>query len=329
VTIQLNPQDRVVAIGSNPALIVFVLALLDAGIVPARIWVIGDRDRIAPADQVALVARQIRLEVVAENDFQKIATLICEAGLAIGCVFGWHRIFSRATIALFEGRLFNLHAGDLPRYRGAGGGSWQVMNGAEHTAAHIHLMQSTVDKGAIYFSHQERLPGSNPTPIDFKNASLVAAKQVITQFVDAINANACLTGIVQNELNAVYFPRLSTIENAVIDFDWPALEIERFIRAFGTPYQGAEFHYAEQAYRVLAARVVDVGIDFHPFCHGLIVNTSQYGVHVACRGGVVIFNDILQAGASVKARHFKVGARLWNSPDRLLASRKFRPSAVK
>ena len=173
------------------------------------------------------------------------------------------------------------------------------------------------------------MPGLNPSPTDFKNAGLVAAKQVIAQFVDAIKTNACLTGMAQNELDAVYFPRLSTTENAAIDFNWSALEIERFIRAFGTPYQGAKFHYAEQAYRVLTARVVDVGIDFHPFCHGLIVNISQHGVHVACAGGVVIFDNIFQASAPIAAQHFKVGARLWNSPDRLLAARKFRPSAVK
>ena len=328
VTIQLNPQDRILAIGSNPALIIFAYALLDAGIAPARIWVIGDVDRISAADQAALVARQLRFKGVKANDFQKIDALIQEAGPAVACVFGWHRLFPRATIAQFKGQLFNLHAGDLPRYRGAGGGSWQVMNQAEHTAAHIHLMQAEVDKGAVFFSHQELLPASNLTAVDLKNAGIMAAKQVIAQFVNAIKINACLTGTAQNELDAVYFPRLSTIENAVIDFAWSALEIEAFIRAFGKPYQGAEFYCAKQAYRVLTARVVDVGIDFHPFCHGLIVNTSQYGVHVACRGGVVIFNNILQAGASVEARHFKVGARLWNSPDRLLAARKFRPSTV-
>lgn len=329
MTIQLNSQDCILAIGSNAGLVYFVHALLDAGIAPERICAIGDAARIAPADQAALVARQVRFEAIAEADFRKMDQIIANAAHKIGCVFGWHRIFPRATIALFKGRLFNLHAGDLPRYRGAGGGSWQVMNLAEHTAAHIHLMTRAVDRGAVFFSHQELVPAPKRSAAGFKNAGFCAAKKVIAQFVQAIASSACVRGRAQNELNAVYFPRLSTIENAVIDFDWSARELETFIRAFGPPYCGAEFHYRDQPYRVLKVRSIDVGIDFHPFCHGLIVNTSQHGVHVACRGGVLIFSDIFRASAAVPARHFKVGARLWSSSNRLLQARKFRPSAAK
>ena len=97
------------------------------------------------------------------------------------------------------------------------------------------------------------------------------------------------------------------------------------------PYDGAAFCYqgnqqSAHTYRVRAARVVDVGVRFHPFCAGLIVNTSAEGVHVATRTGVVIFSDITDdAGARTPVRKFRVGARLWNSADALLAAQRFRP----
>ena len=45
--------------------------------------------------------------------------------------------------------------------------------------------------------------------------------------------------IKQNEGSSVYMPRLHTLTNGFINWDWSSKEIGLFIRAFDDPHEGA------------------------------------------------------------------------------------------
>ncbi|MGV8944775.1 formyltransferase family protein, partial [Thermomonas sp.] len=107
-----------------------ILVVVDAGHARSLRWPGHPRvveRTVDPADQAALLS------------------MVDLHGVRLGCVMAWPRRLSDAFIAHFAGALFNLHYGDLPRYRGAGGQSWPVLNAETEITAHIQQMHSAMD----------------------------------------------------------------------------------------------------------------------------------------------------------------------------------------
>lgn len=74
----------------------------------------------------------------------------------IGLSFAFGEIFPAALIDYFQGRLINLHASDLPDYRGAMPIYWQIRQGADELPLTLHQVSARVDAGDIGL--QTRIP---------------------------------------------------------------------------------------------------------------------------------------------------------------------------
>ena len=85
--------------------------------------------------------------------------------------------------------------------------------------------------------------------------------------------------------------------------------------AFSHPYTGAKTYLKGCQISIFDCEIVDQRY-WHPFCRGIIINSSDNGVLVACRGGTlkVVLEDIEFSDASVKPIE---GDRLISSQDDL------------
>ena len=60
--------------------------------------------------------------------------------------------YQRELLICFMGHLYNLHNQPLPKFRGAGGSSWNILMGDREGGSSIHLLVPEIDAGPIFAS---------------------------------------------------------------------------------------------------------------------------------------------------------------------------------
>ena len=208
-----------------------------------------------------------------------------------------------------------MHFGSLPLYRGAGGFSWQILHNHDKLCAHIHQLVEKTDAGPIVLSICASLSVDQPNPRDFHNLSVSLADSIVDSFAKRLCFDTTLSLDQQDEFNAIYFPRLNTSKDGLIDFRLKYSHLERFIRAFSHPYPGAWFIYKDQVFHCHKCSLIHE-FDFHPFAFGLIVNTLDNGLCVSCSDSIVLLSDIYdQDSTAVDSSFFRIGLRLQTTPS--------------
>lgn len=327
IKIDLLAGRKILAMGVGKPLEIFVNNLLQSGFPASSLVVVTDKLR---EDAVFISALPVTSGLchysVDPQDSAALIDVARKTQASVCCVFAWYAILKSEFISLYAGRIFNMHFGDLPRYRGAGGFSWQILNGESKVSAHIHVLIPKVDAGALVLTETKDIKLLAPYPNDFINSAQEAANVLVRRFAKLIASANYLEAIPQDEEKADYFPKLTTAKNGVIDFDWSVLHVERFIRAFSHPYPGASFIYKDTEYRVKECRIVKSGMSFHPFVTGLITNKTENGLLILVHDGCLSFENISSTDQDhVSIKGFRIGDRLSNSVERLSASRSYRP----
>ena len=88
-------------------------------------------------------------------------------------------ILREPLLSAFEGRMFNIHLGLSPYYRGAGTNFWPLVNREpEYVGATIHYLDAGIDTGPI-LSHARPLIEPGDGPHDLGNKTIVAAVQAL------------------------------------------------------------------------------------------------------------------------------------------------------
>ena len=324
MSIMLPEQKKIMILAVHPAGIHFAKTLVSEGFDAGAITLVLDEQRIPENHN----ERPSGINVVEGrcNDSSMILKVAREYGANVCCVFAWYAILKREFIDIFNGAIFNMHFGDLPLYRGAGGFSWQVLNGHQVLGSFVHQLTSKVDAGPVVCSVLERIDKDEPYPADFIQLSNRLALCVISDFVKVILRKNNLDVIDQSETKAEYFPKLTTAENGRINFEWGVEEFSCFVRAFSDPYPGASFVYSDNVYRARAVQILQSALKLHPFCAGLIVNKSELGLHVALKDGIVALRELYDdMGQRIDFDVFRIGNRLWNPANELEKALLYRP----
>lgn len=124
----------------------------------------------------------------------------------------------------------NLHPSLLPNYRGTNSVAWVIINGETETGFTFHRMEETFDTGPILL--QEKLPiFPNDTAFSLFHRQIVRAMARLDAVIERLVRGE--PGLVQHE-NGNYFAR-ALPHGGMIDANWSAEQIERFIRAMYFP----------------------------------------------------------------------------------------------
>jgi|GEM_PF-4390707 len=242
-------------------------------------------------------------------------------------VFGWNRILGREILQRFQDRIFNFHTGPLPRFRGAGGFSWQVLNNERSVSITIHVMREKIDDGPIILQHAAELQGDTFTPQDiYAVRERLYRETVFPELSRLLVDSDAIPAREPDRGRATYFPMLDTRQNGFLDFSWTPEQFSRFVRAFSDPYPGAIFTYGSARYHVRRCAIVERNEDHHPFCRGLITNVTDDGVSCFVGGGIVALMDITDSdGRAVGYDAFREGNRLFNTDADIMSSILYRP----
>ena len=203
----------------------------------------------------------------------------------------------------------NIHASLLPRWRGAAPIQRAIEAGDTETGVCIMQMDAGLDTGAVVSTHRYAIKNTD-TATDVHDALADLGAQAIVADLQQLQQTGRLNASPQPQTGITYAQKLSK-EEAKIDWNQPALIIERKIRAFN-PVPGAWVEYQNQPLKIWQAEAVE-----QSGRAGEVLAISSDGLIVACGEGALNITELQPAGskrmpvaAFAAGRHIEKGTPL-------------------
>ncbi|HYW16244.1 MAG TPA: methionyl-tRNA formyltransferase [Allosphingosinicella sp.] len=170
-------------------------------------------------------------------------------GLEVAVVAAYGLILPRPILEAPRLGCLNVHASLLPRWRGAAPIQRAILAGDRTTGVTIMKMEEGLDTGPMM--------AMMGTPVARKTAGELTdelARLGAEWMVEVLNEWHRIGPRVQPDDKATYAPKIRK-EETRLDFDRPAIEVERQVRAFN-PAPGAWFEAGGERIKLLAAEPV-------------------------------------------------------------------------
>ena len=289
--------------------------------------VFGSRQRDA-IDSLNLpkTAQKLCIQGLDDSSYQKLR--IREHN-SLGFSFGSPFIFTQKDIDDFCGQLINSHGAPLPEFKGGGGFSWRILQRDKRGAILMHYVTTKIDEGACVFHKAFSFSDDERTPGALEKRQLKEELNYLVPWIkQVISGQAQLTELAikslwESQLDS-YFPRLCTDLHGYIDWSLPVQDLESFVLAFSSPYDGASTFV-----KGVKVRIMDCCLhhqcSMHPFTYGLVIREKAESILVACNGGIIsIRHDNLRIEGNVCT--INVGQRFFtplSSLEKALSTRAF------
>ena len=206
------------------------------------------------------------------------------ADIAVVAAYGL--ILPKAVLDIFPKGVVNIHASLLPRWRGAAPIQRAIEAGDKKSGVTIMRVDEGLDTGDMLLKGEVEID-ENTTGEILHDKLAEIGKTLILQTLRNIDS---LKPEKQDDSLACYAKKLEKSE-AKLDFNRPADELERKIRAFN-PYPGAYFEYNGERFKVFAAEVLNDNAGMEP--GSLVPNDS--GLLIECNPGMLFVTEIQRQG---------------------------------
>jgi methionyl-tRNA formyltransferase len=197
----------------------------------------------------------------------------------------------------------NVHASLLPRWRGAAPIQAAILNGDRTTGVTIMKMDAGVDTGAILKQREITIdPQDNTETLSARLAQ--AGAELLAETLSGYLKGEVLPKTQDDSLATR--ANMVNKEDGLLDFQWPAVELERRVRAF-FPWPGTYFPWAGSSLKVLRAHVEG----------GTNASNGQQGIigklpAMASADGWLVLDEVQPAGKKpMPGEVFLRGARQW------------------
>jgi methionyl-tRNA formyltransferase len=200
----------------------------------------------AKAEELGLPVRhpETMKDLEAQADF-----LSLKADAAVVVAYG--QILPLAIINGPRLGCFNVHASLLPRWRGAAPIQRAILAGDSLTGVTIMQMETGLDTGPMLLKGKAET--EDKTAGDLHDELMQMGARLMVEALEKIDT---IRPEKQDARDATYAAKIDKSE-AAIDWEQPALHIERQVRAF-SPYPGAWFEMDGERIKLLRARMVGV-----------------------------------------------------------------------
>lgn len=253
---------------------------------------------------VKLLAQELGLPLIQPRRLKEpeaLAQLLAwKPALIVVAAFG--QILRAEVLDLPPHGCINVHASLLPRWRGAAPINAAILHGDAQTGVTIMRMDPGIDTGPMLTQRSETiLPADTAVTLAGRLARLGA--QLLMDTLPGY-LDGSIAPKPQDDSLATYAPMLKK-EDGLLDFQKPAAQLERQVRAF-TPWPGAYIFHQGQPMKIHRARVTQgdappgkqMTIDNLP-----VIGTSQ---------GLLVLVEVQPAGKKpMPGEVFLRGARGW------------------
>ncbi len=219
----------------------------------------------------------------------------------IGISFSAPWIISKKIIDMFDGKIYNLHNQPLPKFRGGGGSSWNILMKDKQGGSSIHLLVPEIDAGQIYASVKYTFPKELIYPRDFDNYAIDQATILLHSWLPKLlKTGDSGLPIENNDEESEYWPRLNANLHGWINWSWSLEDILVFCNAFSYPHNGAKTILNEEIVHLPKVRLLKEKDKFHPFQTGLIYKVNNNEMYVSHPDGTLIIEELKFAADACK-----------------------------
>ena len=283
-------------------------ALLDAGINVVAVYTQPDRPagrgKQLTASPVKLLAQQHQVPVFQPHSLKEAAAqeqlAALQADLMIVVAYG----LLLPTAVLEAPRLgcINVHGSLLPRWRGAAPIQRAIWAGDEQTGITIMQMDEGLDTGDMLFKLACPIEPDDTSASLYDKLAKLGPEGLLTT-LDKL-AQGQLQPEKQQDALANYARKLSK-EEALIDWQLPAAQLERCIRAFN-PWPFSYLVIQEQNVKIWQAQVL---AESHTAIPGTVLRTGKEGIDVATAEGVLRLLRLQPPGKKPMLAHELLNSR--------------------
>jgi len=264
-------KPNVIFAGTPDFAVASLMALLESGNTPVAVLTQPDR----PAGRGKRLSASPVKQVAKEHDI----LVLQPKTLRDATVIAKGLILPQTVLDIPRAGCLNVHASLLPRWRGAAPIQAAILAGDEKTGVSLMAMEAGLDSGPVYSSSTITI-GDNETAGELHDRLADLGGRVLVKHLDEILSGS-LAAIAQDATCATYAGKIKT-SDAAIDWQRPAREIERQVRAFN-PVPGAWFMLGDERTKIWRARLT-AGVDVPP---GTIVASGKDGIVVSCGDGAL------------------------------------------
>ncbi|NQZ68056.1 MAG: methionyl-tRNA formyltransferase [Lentisphaeria bacterium] len=194
-------------------------------------------------------------------------------------VFAFGQILRKELLDLPELGCINIHGSLLPKYRGASPVNAAILNGDKLTGISIMKMDEGLDEGPVYKKLTIEMTGRETYMSLSKQLADFSADHIAGALLDIVSGE---TRAVEQGSEGLSIVKKIKKENAVIDWNQPAVKIERMVRAY-YPWPGAWFQLEQNSkLRKMIITEADVNSTHSNQCPGQIVQADNEAWVVSC-----------------------------------------------
>jgi len=254
--------------------------------------------------------RGLRLDGKYPDDAAAAGVELSRAGTDVLVVAAYGLILPQWVLDMPRLGCLNIHASLLPRWRGAAPIQRAIEAGDTRTGVTIMQMDAGLDTGAMLLSQEADItPQDTAGTLQDRLADLGA--RLIVQVLE-LAAGARLKPRAQPLEGVTYAHKIEKAE-APIDWDEPAVAIERRIRAFD-PFPGASSTLGGEVIKIWRASTGS-----GTGAPGQVLTAGDDGIAVACGAGVLRLTELQRPGGR------RLGARQFLQGKTIVAGMKFGP----
>lgn len=206
------------------------------------------------SDSVAGLAEAngIRALLRTRPDDAELLAELKAADLDLIVANNWRTWLPPEIFALPRHGTLNVHDSLLPAYAGFSPLIWALINGEPEVGVTAHLMNAELDAGDIVV--QRAVPvGPKDTTTDLFHRTVDLIAPITTEAISLIETGNVVP-IAQDRSKASFFHKRAP-RDSLIDWTWPAEDIERLVRAQSDPYPNAFAYHRGEQLRIAAASV--------------------------------------------------------------------------
>jgi methionyl-tRNA formyltransferase len=243
--------------------------------------------------------------------------LKCEADL--GIVVGARVVIPRSAFSSPTDGYWAVHDSLLPNLRGFAPLNWAILSGQKETGVSLFKITEGMDSGPVYI--QKRLPiGDKETAPELYSRICRATVKVVLEGLESL-ALGPLKEVSQDGGAATYTCSRNS-EDGELNWNLPAQELERQVRALTPPYPSAFTFLGMQKILVLQAEVVPQSRHYVGSIPGRVVEIDGDRVGVLTGEGVLALLAVAEEDGTpvapsrlIKSVRSRLGLRpldLWN-----------------
>ncbi len=273
-------------------------ALLDAGHQVVAVYTQPDRPagrgqqlQASPVKQLA-VAKDIAVYQPKSLKKAKAQAELAALSADLMIVVAYGLILPPVVLATPRLGCINVHGSLLPRWRGAAPIQRSIWAGDAETGVTIMQMDAGLDTGAMLSKVSLPITAADTSATLYEKLAEVGPQALLSALTDlpSLQQNA----VPQADEAANYAEKLSK-EEALLDFNKPAVALEREIRAFN-PWPVSYLQLGAQQLKVWQSRVeAGQGVP------GTVVRVDKTGIAVATTDGLLVIEQLQPPGKKAMA----------------------------